>query len=183
MPITKHSLGFLLAADQPRCSWNRKLHLPWQQEWRVILDLCICPKQSVSFSSWWNYWKIWAPHLTCLVLSLSLLIFSESSGLLTFDYLSTCPPPSAALEDAHNGLGLLFLFTLGLKKQSSTSWQPTPVFDLEQLASECGFLPPSPPVTSSLLSTSHLLSKIFSYFVFPELFIMQARRTISLLEK
>lgn len=119
MPISKHSLGFLLAADQPRCSWNRKLHLPWQQEWRVILNLCICPKQSVSFSSWWNYWKIWAPHLTCLVLSLSLLIFSESSGLLTFDYLSTCPPPSAALEDAHNGLGLLFLFTLGLKNKAA----------------------------------------------------------------
>lgn len=146
-------------------------------------------------------WPVYLPQAECFLQLLMEILEDLGSPLdvpcplpLPFDFLRVfwivdfwlfiyLSPSQCCPGGCTQWVGSSISLYFGIKKQSSTSWQPTPVFDLEQLASECGFLPPSPPVTSSLLSTSHLLSKIFSYFVFPELFIMQARRTISLLEK
>lgn len=118
--------------------------------------------------------------LVCFFLSLSLLLFLLSVGLLTFCYLSTCPSPSPALKNAHNESALLFLLTLRLGNKAvhlnNAHWfWPWAVFKSLILL----FPHAVPPVTSSLLSPSYLLSKVFSYFVFPELLIMQAGGSIS----
>lgn len=109
------------------------------------------------------------PFLACLALSLSLLLFLLSYGLLTFGYSSTSPPPSPALENAHNESGLLFLLTLGLRNKAahlnSAHWFLT----LSSLLVSLILLSPPPvsPVTSGLLSPYHLLSKVSSSFCVP----------------
>lgn len=149
----------------------------------ITLDLCICPVQSVSSSSWWNCWKIWAtpldtPRPLTLFFAFLIVFWVADFWLLIYFSASQCCPGGCKQwvrsSISHNS---------GIKKQSSTSQQCTLVFGLEQFASEFDYLPPPPPVTSSLLSISPLLSKIFSFFVFPEPFIMQARGSISLLER
>lgn len=80
---------------------------------------------------------------------------------------------------------LLFLLTLELRKKAAHVSNACCFFELDKLFLSLIFLfPPSvSPVASSLLSSSHLLSKVSSYCVFPELLVMQIKRSISLLER
>lgn len=159
--------------------------------WPVCLPYAVCflqllKKQSGSFCKHSSAARrAGLRFLACLVLSLSLLLFLLSYGLLTFGYLSTSPPSNPAWENAHNESGLLFLLSLWLRNKAAHLNNAHCFLTLSSLFVSFILLSPPPlsPVTSSLLSPSHLLSKVSSYFVFTELLIMQVRGSISLLER